>query len=106
MSLSVYLIEEGWEGFSANITNNLTTMAEAADVYYSVWRPEEIGITHARHLIRPLESGIAWLALNREGAKELESDNGWGKYDDFLPWLQDYLQACREHPNARVEVSR
>jgi hypothetical protein len=85
MSLDVYLFEEEWEGFSADITHNLGQMAEAADVYYSVWRPDKIGITHARHLIRPLESGIAWLALNREEAKKYDAENGWGTYEQFLP---------------------
>lgn len=34
------------------------------------------------------------------------SPNGWGTYKYFVPWLEKYLAACKEYPDAVVEVSR
>jgi hypothetical protein len=36
----------------------------------------------------------------------LNPPNGWGSYDTFLPWLETYLAACEEHPDATVRASR
>lgn len=36
----------------ANITHNLNSMAGAAGIYQHLWRPEEVGVTKARQLIR------------------------------------------------------
>lgn len=33
-------------------------------------------------------------------------ENGWGRYCDFVPWLEAYLQACIDNPEADVEVWR
>lgn len=35
-----------------------------------------------------------------------DSPNGWGTYDNFVPWLEKYLAACEEYPDAEVRVSR
>lgn len=32
--------------------------------------------------------------------------NGWGTYDDFVQWLKKYLEACREHPEAKIRARR
>ena len=44
--------------FDANITHNLTDMANAAGIYGVVWRPEENGIDCAEQLIAPLTEAI------------------------------------------------
>src|SRR6185437_6923036 len=46
------------ERYSANITHNLGKMADVAEVYKPLWRPDEVGITHARQLIEPLTEGL------------------------------------------------
>ena len=94
------------ELFSANITHNLNTMAGKAGIYRAVWRPGEIGITTAAQLIEPLTSGIALLESDPERFRQFDPSNGWGSYDCFLPWLRNYLRACKTHPDATVEVSR
>lgn len=107
MSLDVYLEDDAEVTlYSRNITHNLTKMAEAAGIYYCLWRPEECDITHARQLIEPLEKGVALLATQKKQFEEFNSPNGWGLWEHFLPFCADYLQACRDHPDAIVVVSR
>lgn len=109
MSLDVDLYtDEPYEAsyYSSNITHNLNKMAQEAGIYGVVWRPEENGITHAAQLIAPLRAGIALLEDEPARFRKLDSPNGWGKYEHFLPWLRAYLQACLEFPKAKVRVSR
>jgi hypothetical protein len=107
MGLDVTLtVTKPVEVFDANITHNLTTMAHAAGIYTCLWRPEEIGITHAGQLIEPLQRGLERLRAEPSQFIELEPANGWGTYADFVPWVERYLEACRENPYAEVSVSR
>lgn len=92
--------------YSRNITHNLAKMAEAAGIYQQLWRPDEIEITNARELIKPLEEGLSRLLSDPESFKKLNPPNGWGSYDGLVSFVQDYLQACKDHPNATVYVSR
>lgn len=106
MSLDVYLEDEnGEELYSRNITHNLGKMAVAAGIYKCLWRPEENGITHAKQIIEPLAAGVALLATEKARFEEFNSPNGWGMWEHFLPFCADYLQACRDFPDARVKVS-
>lgn len=92
--------------FDANITHNLTTMAEEAGLYNVVWRPEENGIERAEQLIPFLEKGVATMKANRPQFEKFNAPNGWGLYEHFVPWLERYLAACQEHPTAFVYASR
>lgn len=94
------------ENFSANITHNLGDMADAAGIYDALWRPEEIGITEAHQLIEPLTKGIDAMLSDPAKFKEYNDPNGWGTYDVFVPWVQDYLAACEKHPDAVVSADR
>lgn len=40
-----------------------------------------------------------------ERFKKFGSPNGWGTYEHFLPWVESYLKACEEYPDATIEVS-
>jgi len=90
--------------YSANITHNLTTMASHAGLYEAVWHPDEHGYTTAGQIIPVLEQGIQRLQADPEHFRQYEPENKWGTYRDFLPWLERYLQACRENPAAEIEV--
>lgn len=92
--------------FDTNITHNLGTMAREAGIYQHVWRPEELGITRAGDLITPLSKAIADMKARPEHYEAFNSPNGWGLYGDFLPWLERYLQACNDNPDAEISVSR
>ena len=107
MSLDVYLMNDsGVELYSRNITHNLGKMAQEAGIYKCLWRPEEIGITHAKQMIDRLEKGVALLTTEKTRFEKFNSPNGWGMWEHFVPFCMDYLQACRDHPYAQVEVSR
>ncbi len=107
MSLDVYLDgESDVEIWSSNVTHNLRGMADAVGLYGIIWRPEENGITRASEMIEPLEKGIAKLKADPEKFGELNPNNGWGSYERFIPWLEEYLAACRNTPYAKVRASR
>ena len=107
MSLDVYLTNEiGEELYSRNITHNLGRMAREASIYECLWRPDEHGITHARQVIEPLAAGVALLATEKGRFEAFNSSNGWGMWEHFLPFCADYLQACRDHPDAMVRACR
>jgi hypothetical protein len=94
------------EVFSANITHNLNKMAMAVDIYVPLWRPEEKGFTKAEDIIEIVETGLAELKANPKKYKEYDSDNGWGLYINFVPWVENVLKACKEYPKAIIDVSR
>ena len=94
------------EVYHANITHNLIEMAHEAGLYKVLWRPEENGITHAHMLIKPLEEGLGRLRSRPDHFEQFDAENGWGCYTDLVRFVTEYLRACRNNPQARVEVSR
>lgn len=81
-------------------------MAQAADIYAALWRPDEVGVTHVRQLIKPLRRGLARLRADPEKFMAYDAPNGWGVYQDFVPWVAGVLTACEGFPKALVRVSR
>lgn len=108
MSLDIFLRSPAEDKvlFSANITHNLGTMAKEADLYKYLWRPEENGVEYARQLLSPLAMAIFSMEDDPQRFKDFNAKNGWGTYDDFLPWLRKLLDACLEYPTALIWVSR
>lgn len=120
MSLDVTLTRTKWvsyeEGkpgepeqesvYSANITHNLGVMAKEAGIYKALWRPEEIGKTKAKEIIDILEAGLADLKARPEHFKTFNAENGWGTYGDFIVFVDAYLDACKENPEATIEADR
>jgi hypothetical protein len=117
--LSVAEVKERWpesdvvesefqteEVYCANITHNLGEMASAAELYYPLWRPEEINITKAKQLIVPLAKGLESLIEKPDYYKTFNPENGWGLYDGLLNLVENYLKACIDNPDADVSVSR
>ena len=92
--------------FDANITHNLGKMAAVAGIYEACWRPEEINAIKASDITPILEKGFEDMKARPEFFKNFDSENGWGTYKDFLPWVESYLRACKEYPDAIIEVSR
>lgn len=107
MSLDIWLsVVRRTTVFSANITHNLNRMAKAAGIHMHVWRPDELGVKYAGELIEPLREGIALMEGDPEYFREHDAPNGWGTYDQFVPWLKKYLAACEGNPDAEIDVSR
>lgn len=127
MSLDVTLSRVQKTGvYDTNITHNLGAMASAAGLYEALWRPhrlkpdynipeddykaecefEDNSQTFARDIIPLLEMGLADLKARPEHYAQFNAENGWGMYEHFVPFVENYLEACKEYPDALVEVSR
>lgn len=92
--------------YSDNITHNLGQMAGEAHIYHALWRPEENFWSKACDIIPVLKAGLADLKAHPEHYKNFDSPNGWGKYEHFVPFVENYLNACIANPDAEIEVSR
>lgn len=92
--------------YEANITHNLSKMADAAGIYKHLWRPEEIGVTKAGELIAPLTDGLGRLKSDPAKYEQFNASTGWGLYKHFVPFVEQYLRACEQYPNALISVSR
>lgn len=106
MSLDFYLQQKGEEVFSRNITHNLGKMADKAGIYEVLWHPEgKLGITKAKECIPFLQKGLVYLVSNRVECELLNTPNGWGMYEHFVPFVTAVLTACCDYPKADVRVS-
>ena len=38
--------------------------------------------------------------------KTFDSENGWGLYVNFIPFIEKYLEALKEHPESFIECNR
>lgn len=92
--------------YSGNITHNLGKMAREAGIYMYLWRPDELGITHAKELIDPLRAGLLALRDDPEHFKTFNPPNGWGDYDGLVRFVSEYLAACEANPECTVRTWR
>jgi hypothetical protein len=92
--------------FSDGITHNLKPMAAEAGLSGVLWKPEAFGIQTAAQLIPLLETGLAVLRSDPQRFRAFDSPNGWGRFEHLVNFVERYLNACRHHPEARVEASR
>lgn len=118
--------EESEEVYWANITHNLTKMADESGLYESLWRPYQLHPNYsdfgkdydaemafessvkmkAKDIVSNLEKGLFALKSNPEHFKRFNSENGWGLYKHFVPFVEKYLTACKEYPEAEIHCSR
>lgn len=114
------------EVYSANITHNLNKMAEAAGIYEALWRPyqlkpgydiaeddydaeyafEEANPVRAHEIIEIIEKGLTDMKARPKHYEKFNSSNGWGMYENFVPWIERYLEALKEYPESFVECDR
>ena len=106
MGLDVYLTQGGHEVYWSNITHNLNKMAAEAQIYKPLWRPDEHNFEFACDLLEPLSYGLALLLDRPDHFRQFNAENGWGMYEGFLDFVEKYLDACIEYPDAVVSVSR
>jgi hypothetical protein len=111
--------------YYVNITHNLGKMAKEAGIYEALWRPymlkenyvpaedydeerkyEDSVETRAYEIIPILEKGLESMKATPEYYKTFDSPNGWGLYEHFLPFVEGYLAACKQYPEAIVDVWR
>jgi hypothetical protein len=112
------------EVYRCNITHNLGKMASEAGIYEALWRPyrlrddyiksgldeeyeyESRTVILAQELIPYLEKGLEDLEMRPEHFEKWNSPNGWGTYINFVSFVCEYLQACKEYPKAVVFCCR
>lgn len=92
--------------YDANITHNLSRMADEAGIYKHLWCPQEVEITSAQQLIEPLERGLALLRAEPEKFLPYNPANGWGSYETLVKFVEEYIAACKAHPDATVVAHR
>ena len=109
----------------ANITHNLGKMAYEAGIYEALWRPyrlhkdykhfdiyedeinfEQSVTIYAKDIIYIVENGLKKLIDKPDYYSKFNSPNGWGTYENFVPWVERYLAALKEYPESKVEVDR
>lgn len=103
MSLDFYLrANRRVDVCDLNITHNLGPMAKAAGIYDCLWRPAEHGYTHAAQIVPILERGLRELRGDPEKFKAYNASNGWGMYENFVPFVAKVLEKCQENPDGEI----
>lgn len=87
-----------------NITHNLYPMAKAAGFGHLLWG--DVPVKNAAALADAVEVGLDRMRTDPAKFKAMDAPNGWGTYEQFVPWLEQLAEACRRHPDAEVECSR
>jgi hypothetical protein len=117
--------EEKEQVYTANITHNLNVMAEQAGIYKALWRPYQLHKDYvhcedykiemsfedsvtiiASDIIDFIEQGLDLLKNRPDFFSKFDSPNGWGKYVNFVPFVEKYLNALKQYPNSIVIVDR
>lgn len=108
MSLDIYFYKKEEEDcvYSTNITHNCGDMADAAGLYYPLWRPESLNIDNTDQLLNYLTDGIGMYLKNRPEIEKLEAKNGWGTYEQFYNFLSELMLACSEYKDCLIRISR
>jgi hypothetical protein len=90
---------------SMNITHNLKPMAIEAGIG-GLWdiSESEPRTTRAKFWIPRLELAVHLMTNDPARFRKLDSPNGWGLYDNFLPWVQEVLRRCKASPNLVLRV--
>jgi hypothetical protein len=112
--------------YSSNITHNLGKMADAAGLYEALWRPyqlkegydipeddykaeweyEDANPVRAYEISPIIEKGLEDMKKRPKHYEKFNSSNGWGMYHDFVPWIEQYLEALKKYPESFVECDR
>ena len=104
MSLSFYLEHiQPVSVFSGNITHNLSEMWRRAGVHHALYDSQGL---LARDILPDLRRGLHRMEDNPEVYRVFDSPNGWGVYENALPWLREVVAACEENPDATIRVSK
>lgn len=108
LDFSLYYENDGHQNevFDKNITHNLGKMASEAGIYEALWRPEEKGWVKGSDIVEVLEKGLSDLKERPLHFEQFNSENGWGMYEHFVPFVEEVLEACKKYPNAIINISR
>jgi hypothetical protein len=104
MSLDIWLTAKiETDVVDRNITHNLNKMWKAAGIYDSLYNSE--GQT-AASVLSNLEDGLELMIKDPERFKKLDSPNGWGTYENAVPWLTRLIKGFKEYPDGIIGISK
>jgi hypothetical protein len=86
-----------------NITHNLNKMWHEAGIYYALYNCA--GKT-AASVLPILENGLFLMLNDPERFKKLDSPNGWGLYENAVPWLTKLIAGFKEYPEGIIGVDK
>ena len=102
MGLDISLVKKEYLA-DMNITHNLVPMWKKAGIYDALYNSEDM---EARDILPILIDGLADMVANEEEYEKLNSPNGWGLYENAVPWLIELIQGCKDYPDSVIEVSK
>lgn len=88
------------------MTHNIGKMAKEAGIYKALWQPQEEGYQVAGDIEPVLKAGLDKLCADPQHYEQLDSTYGAEYFDRLVTVASSYLEVCREHPKANIEVSR
>lgn len=102
MGLDISLVRKEYL-VDANITHNLVPMWEKAGIYDALYNSEGL---EAREVLPILIDGLTDMVANPKKYEKLNSPNGWGLYENAMPWLIELIEGFKDNPEAIIEISR
>lgn len=102
MGLDISLVNKEYL-VDMNITHNLTPMWKKAEIYDALYNSEYM---EAKDILPILIDGLADMVANKEEYEKLNSPNGWGLYENAVPWLAELVEGCKDYPDGVIEVSK
>jgi len=102
-----YIVEfKGDMLHSLNITHNLNEIAKKADIYECLWCIDENNY-NIDFIIESLDLGLYRLKQNPNYFKTFDSKNKWGVYEDFVPFVEKYLNILENNKdNIKIEIDK
>ena len=107
MSLDIFLRcpdtnETLWE---KNMPHSLRIMASEAMIYTYLWHPDKADVKIASDLIDRLTVSLDCLVRHPDFFKKFNPKQQWGDYEYLVSFVEDYLQACIENPEATIHTA-
>ena len=107
MSLDIWLTEtitiEDATVVSKNITHNLNEMWQQLGIYDALYNSEG---KKAKDVLPVMREGLRLMIENPVHFKRFSAPNGWGTYEQALPWLVELVAEFEEHPNGVIGISK
>lgn len=91
------------EIWSFNITHNLSQMWTWAGCYDALYESYD---KRASEILPILKAALKKLKAHPEEAKRFSASNGWGTYEQAVPWLERVIATMTRHPDTIVGLSK
>ena len=62
--------------------------------------------TKAKQIAIPLTKALIYINTHEKELSEYNPENGWGSYYSLKDFVEQYLIACCDYPNARIKICR